>query len=149
MKVMAPVLRPSDFRRIAMRATGGKVKAIFWHLGVRAALEDRGFTFTSGYGATVEPTPGDISLLVGSSANYELRLNGEPLGVGNGGGKDVRPDHGSFAVTLPKGNRIVVNQPQDAAWVIVAPPKYAPGIHSIGGSPHSCHCRSTRSALRY
>lgn len=68
MKVMAPVLRPSDFRRIAMRATGGKVKAIFWHLGVRAALEDRGFSFTSGFGDRVEPAPGEISILIGSSA---------------------------------------------------------------------------------
>jgi predicted acylesterase/phospholipase RssA len=68
MKVMAPVLRPSDFRRIALRATGGKVKAIFWHLGVRAALEDRGFSFTTGFGDPVEPAPGEISTLIGSSA---------------------------------------------------------------------------------
>jgi predicted acylesterase/phospholipase RssA len=65
---MTPSLRPSDFKRIAFRATGGKVKAIYWHLGVRAALEHRGFTFTSGFGSAVDPTPGDISLLVGSSA---------------------------------------------------------------------------------
>ncbi|MGZ8796571.1 MAG: patatin-like phospholipase family protein [Thermoanaerobaculia bacterium] len=65
---MTPSFRPSDFKRIAFRATGGKVKAIYWHLGVRAALEDRGFTFTSGFGAAVDPAPGDISLLVGSSA---------------------------------------------------------------------------------
>ena len=68
MKNMAPVLRPSDFRRIALRATGGKVKAIFWHLGVRAALEDRGFSFTTGFGARTEPAPGEISTLIGSSA---------------------------------------------------------------------------------
>jgi predicted acylesterase/phospholipase RssA len=68
MKVMAPVLRPSDFRRIAFRATGGKVKAIFWHLGVRAALENRGFSFTTGFGDPVEPAPGEISFLIGSSA---------------------------------------------------------------------------------
>ena len=68
MKNMAPVLRPSDFRRIALRATGGKVKAIFWHLGVRAALEDRGFTFTTGFGDRTEPAPGEISTLIGSSA---------------------------------------------------------------------------------
>ncbi len=67
MKPMAP-LRASDFRRISLRATGGKVKAIFWHLGVRAALEDRGFTFTTGFGAQAEPSPGEIGILIGSSA---------------------------------------------------------------------------------
>jgi predicted acylesterase/phospholipase RssA len=63
-----PVHRPSDFRRIALRATGGKVKAIFWHLGVRCALEERGFRFTSGFGPLAEPEPGEIGFLVGSSA---------------------------------------------------------------------------------
>ncbi len=65
---MEPALRASQFRRIAFRATGGKAKAIFWHLGVRAALEDRGFTFTSGFGDRREPAPGEISTLTGSSA---------------------------------------------------------------------------------
>src|SRR5712692_10417558 len=65
---MPPVHRATDFRRIALRSTGGKVKAIFWHLGVRCALEARGFTFTSGFGPRTEPQPGEISLLVGSSA---------------------------------------------------------------------------------
>ncbi len=67
MKAMAP-LRAADFRRISLRATGGKVKAIFWHLGVRAALEDRGFTFTTGFGVPASPAPGEIGILIGSSA---------------------------------------------------------------------------------
>lgn len=71
---MPPVHRPSDFRRIALRATGGKVKAIFWHLGVRAALEDRGFTFVSGFGPQCEPQPGEIGLFVGSSAGSVFSL---------------------------------------------------------------------------
>jgi predicted acylesterase/phospholipase RssA len=71
---MPPVFRPSDFRRIAFRATGGKVKAIFWHLGVRCALEERGFTFTSGFGERSEPKPGEIGLLVGSSAGSVFSL---------------------------------------------------------------------------
>jgi predicted acylesterase/phospholipase RssA len=65
---MSPAHRASDFRRIALHSTGGKVKAIFWHLGVRCALEARGFTFTSGFGPPTEPQPGEIGLLVGSSA---------------------------------------------------------------------------------
>ena len=71
---MSPAHRPSDFRRIALRSTGGKVKAIFWHLGVRCALEERGFTFTSGFGPRADPAPGEIGLLVGSSAGSVFSL---------------------------------------------------------------------------
>jgi predicted acylesterase/phospholipase RssA len=60
--------RASEFRRIAFRATGGRVKAIFWHLGVRSALEERGFRFVTGIGERVAPQPGDVGLFVGSSA---------------------------------------------------------------------------------
>jgi len=65
---MPPELRASQFQRVAFRATGGKAKAIFWHLGVRAALEDRGFTFVTGFGERAEPEPGAIATLTGSSA---------------------------------------------------------------------------------
>src|SRR5438093_2586518 len=71
---MPPVHRATDFKRIAMRSTGGKVKAIFWHLGVRCALEARGFTFTSGFGPRTDPQPGEIGLLVGSSAGAIFSL---------------------------------------------------------------------------
>ncbi|HVL12395.1 MAG TPA: c-type cytochrome, partial [Gemmata sp.] len=42
-------------------------------------------------------------LLVGSSADYEVRLDGKPLGVGKGSGKQVRPDQDAFDVALPRG----------------------------------------------
>ena len=71
---MPPACRATDFRRIALRSTGGKVKAIFWHLGVRCALEARGFTFTSGFGPRADPAPGEIGLLVGSSAGAIFSL---------------------------------------------------------------------------
>ena len=71
---MPTAYRPSDFRRIALRSTGGKVKAIFWHLGVRCALEARGFTFTSGFGPRADPQPGEIGMLVGSSAGAIFSL---------------------------------------------------------------------------
>src|SRR5207253_5173074 len=71
---MPPVYRPTDFRRIALRSTGGKVKAIFWHLGVRCALEARGFTFTSGFGPRITPQPGEIGFLIGSSAGAIFSL---------------------------------------------------------------------------
>jgi len=71
---MPPVCRPTDFRRIALRSTGGKVKAIFWHLGVRCALEARGFTFTSGFGPRITPQPGEIGFLIGSSAGAIFSL---------------------------------------------------------------------------
>src|SRR3954465_12403831 len=69
-----PVHRPSDFKRIALRSTGGKVKAIFWHLGVRCALEERGFTFTTGIGARADPVAGEINVLIGSSAGRGFSL---------------------------------------------------------------------------
>src|SRR6266571_2346438 len=71
---MPPAFRATDFRRIALRSTGGKVKAIFWHLGVRCALEARGFTFTSGFGPKTDPQPGEIGFLVGSSAGAIFSL---------------------------------------------------------------------------
>jgi len=57
-----------------MRATGGKVKAVFWHLGVRRALEERGFRFTVGFGQEAPPTPGEIGMMVGSSAGCMFSL---------------------------------------------------------------------------
>jgi predicted acylesterase/phospholipase RssA len=71
---MPKAYRPSDFKRIALRSTGGKVKAIFWHLGVRCALEARGFTFTSGFGPRADPQPGEIGHLIGSSAGAIFSL---------------------------------------------------------------------------
>jgi predicted acylesterase/phospholipase RssA len=92
---MSPVYRPSDFRRIAFRATGGKVKAIFWHLGVRAALEDRGFKFISGPGEPREPQPGEVGLLIGSSAGSVFALLAA-------GGFDI-PDVVSSFIGRPSG----------------------------------------------
>jgi hypothetical protein len=34
-------------------------------------------------------------------------------------------------VTLPNGRSLTIRDPKDAAWVIVAPPKYAPGVYPI------------------
>jgi putative heme-binding domain-containing protein len=42
-------------------------------------------------------------LLVGSTGDYEVRIDGKPLGVGKGTGKQLRPDQDSFEVTLPTG----------------------------------------------
>jgi putative heme-binding domain-containing protein len=42
-------------------------------------------------------------LLIGSSADYEVRLNGKAVGAGRGTGKDLRPDQDSHDVTLPAG----------------------------------------------
>ena len=42
-------------------------------------------------------------LLVGSSADYEVRLDGKTLGVGKGTGKQLRPDQDNFDATLSAG----------------------------------------------
>ncbi|HJZ56387.1 MAG TPA: HEAT repeat domain-containing protein, partial [Gemmataceae bacterium] len=47
------------------------------------------------------------ALLVGSSADYEVRLDGKSIGTGKGTGKLVQPDQGAFEVTLPKGKHTV------------------------------------------
>ncbi len=55
-------------------------------------------------------------LLVGSSADYEVRLDGKPVGTGKGTGKDVQPDRSSHAVTLAKGtHRLTLVAKADAA----------------------------------
>jgi hypothetical protein len=41
--------------------------------------------------------------LVGSTADYEVRIDGKPLGVGKGSGKQLRPDQDGFDVALPAG----------------------------------------------
>ena len=44
---------------------------------------------------------------------------------------DVSDGPVTATVTLPTGKRLAIDQAQDAAWVVVGPPDYAPGIHSI------------------
>jgi hypothetical protein len=44
---------------------------------------------------------------------------------------DVSDGPVTASVTLPNGKRLSLDKPQEASWVIVAPPKFAPGIHSI------------------
>jgi putative membrane-bound dehydrogenase-like protein len=46
-------------------------------------------------------------LLVGSSADYEVRLDGKPIGTGKGTGKQVQPDQTAFEVVVPKGKHTV------------------------------------------
>jgi putative membrane-bound dehydrogenase-like protein len=46
-------------------------------------------------------------LLVGSSADYEVRIDGKPVGTGKGSGKQLRPDQDSLDVTLPAGKHTV------------------------------------------
>ena len=42
-------------------------------------------------------------LMVGSSADYEVKLDGKVIGTGKGAGRQVQPDQATFAVTVPKG----------------------------------------------
>jgi putative membrane-bound dehydrogenase-like protein len=46
-------------------------------------------------------------LLVGSSADYEVRLDGKSLGSGKGAGKQLQPDQASFDVSLPAGKHTI------------------------------------------
>lgn len=42
---------------------------------------------------------------------------------------DVSDGPVTASITLPNGKKIAVDKPKDAAWVIVGPPKYAPGVY--------------------
>jgi hypothetical protein len=44
---------------------------------------------------------------------------------------DVSDGRVSATLVLPRGERISIDDPKDAAWVISAPPKFAPGINPI------------------
>ncbi len=63
---------------------------------------------TKGAPAVVEAevtATGDVKtkLLVGSSADYEVRLDGKSIGTGKGAGKQLQPDQAGFEVTLSSG----------------------------------------------
>jgi hypothetical protein len=63
---------------------------------------------TKGAPAVVEatvtvPTAVKTKLLVGSTGDYEVRLDGKMIGTGKGAGRNVRSDRDSFDVTLPEG----------------------------------------------
>ncbi len=48
-----------------------------------------------------------LTLLVGATADFEVRLDGKAAGIGKGSGDRVRPDEVSIEVTLPKGEHTV------------------------------------------
>ena len=63
-------------------------------------------------GSTIEAafdSPGEMKtkLLIGSSADFEVRIDGKRLGAGKGTGKDVQPDRAAFDVALTKGKHTV------------------------------------------
>jgi putative heme-binding domain-containing protein len=51
-------------------------------------------------------SPGEFktTLLIGSSADFELRLDGKVIGSGKGTGKQVQPDQVTYDVVVPKGS---------------------------------------------
>jgi len=63
---------------------------------------------TKGAPAVVEAevtSPADMKtkLLIGSSGDFEIRLDGKPIGTGKGTAKQMRPDEAAFDVALPAG----------------------------------------------
>ena len=47
------------------------------------------------------------ALMIGSSADFEVRLDGKPLGTAKGTGAKVQPDQSSFEVVLSKGKHTI------------------------------------------
>ncbi|HSQ54917.1 MAG TPA: c-type cytochrome, partial [Gemmata sp.] len=104
-------LTPQNFRDLVRYVmanpfiTDVKVNGAELSVGVpgRLSLPD-----TKGAPAVVEAevtAPGIVKtkLLVGSSADYEVRLDGKAIGTGKGTGKTLRPDQDSFDVSLTRG----------------------------------------------
>jgi putative membrane-bound dehydrogenase-like protein len=60
------------------------------------------------------------TLLVGASADYEVRLDGKPIGTGKGTGKTVDPDQAGFEVVLPKGTHKVAVVAKSGGGVVYA-----------------------------
>jgi putative membrane-bound dehydrogenase-like protein len=104
-------MTPQDFRDLVRYLmahpflTDATVNGTKLAVGVpgRIALPD-----TKGGPAVVEAEVTAVAevktkLLIGSTADYEVRLNGTAVGVGKGSGRQVRPDQDAFDVTLPAG----------------------------------------------
>ena len=86
----------------------------------RIALPD-----TKGGPAVVEAkvtAPGEVKtmLLVGSSHDFEVRLNGKAVGAGKGHGKDAQPDRATFEVVLPAGTHTVAVVAKAGGGVVYA-----------------------------
>jgi putative membrane-bound dehydrogenase-like protein len=67
---------------------------------------------TKGSPAVIEaevtaPAEMKTKLLIGSTGDYEVRVNGKAVGTGKGAGKDVRPDRDGFDVTLAAGKNTI------------------------------------------
>ncbi|AWM39984.1 Cytochrome c [Gemmata obscuriglobus] len=104
-------MTPQDFRDLVCYVmanpfvTAATVNGTKLKVGVpgRLVLPD-----TKGAPAVLEaeftaPVELKTKLLIGSTGDYELRLDGKAIGTGKGAGKDVRPDRDGVEVTLPAG----------------------------------------------
>ncbi|MFO0805280.1 MAG: c-type cytochrome, partial [Gemmataceae bacterium] len=121
-------MTPQDFRDLVRYAmanpflTHVKINGEAKAFGVpgRIATPD-----TKGAPAVIEaeftaPDEMKTTLLVGSSADFDVRLNGKPIGSGKGTGAKVAPDQTSFEVTLPKGTHTLTVAAKQGNGVLFA-----------------------------
>lgn len=71
-------------------------------------------------GTVTAPAEVKTVLLVGSSHDFEVRLNGKAVGAGKGHGKDVQPDRAAFEVVLPGGTHTVAVVSKAGGGVVYA-----------------------------
>jgi putative heme-binding domain-containing protein len=108
-------MTPQDFRDLVRYLmanpflTDAKVNGAAARVGVdgRIPLPD-----TKGAPAVVEarvtaPENLKLTLLVGASADFEVRIDGKAAGIGKGSGERVRPDEVAIEVTLAPGEHTV------------------------------------------
>jgi hypothetical protein len=108
----------------------------------------KGISFDTGQFRETTVPLGDLKvdehgrlLVLGGFGNSGSTKSGNPIGADSGRDDywvnndfwydDISDGPIAAKVTLPNGGSIVIDQPQDTAWVIVCPPKYAPGIYSV------------------
>jgi hypothetical protein len=104
-------MTPQDFRDLVRYVMA---HPFITHVRVNGSQHAAGVTGrinipdTRGAPAVVEaeftaPAGMKTKLLIGSSADYEVRLNGQAVGTGRGAGKDLRPDRDAFDVVIAAG----------------------------------------------
>ncbi|HXD87246.1 MAG TPA: PVC-type heme-binding CxxCH protein, partial [Urbifossiella sp.] len=107
-------LSPQDFRDLVRYAMANPFLTNVSVNGKKQAVGVPGriVVSQSKQGTTIEAefeSPEDMKtkLLIGSSADFEVRIDGKPIGSGKGTGKDVQPDQAAFDVAFTKGKHTV------------------------------------------
>jgi putative heme-binding domain-containing protein len=121
-------MTPQDFRDLVryVMANPFLTEVTVNGTAVRAGVDGRiPLPDTKGAPAVVEarvvaPEDLKLTLLIGASADFEVRIDGKAVGSGKGAGTQPRPDGLSFEVVLPKGEHTVAVAAKAGGGVVYA-----------------------------